>query len=55
MGKKNIGKSGGVRIIYFINTGTEIYLLFAYSKNEADNLTKRQTDMLAKFVKGELL
>jgi hypothetical protein len=54
-GKKNIGKSGGVRIIYFINTGTEIYLLFAYSKNEADNLTKRQTNMLAKFVKGELL
>ena len=54
-GRKNVGKSGGVRIIYFINTETEIYLLFAYSKNEADNLTKKQTNMLAKIVKEELL
>lgn len=54
-GKKNTGKSGGVRIIYFIKTDTQIYLLFAYAKNESDNLTKKQTNMLAAFVKEVLL
>lgn len=54
-GKKNTGKSGGVRIIYFIKTDTRIYLLFAYAKNESDNLTKKQTNMLAAFVKEVLL
>ena len=55
MGKKNTGKSGGIRIIYFIKTDTQIYLLFAYAKNESDNLTKKQTNMLAAFVKEVLL
>lgn len=54
-GKKNTGKSGGVRIIYFIKTDTQIYLLFAYAKSEADNLTQKQTNMLAAFVKEVLL
>ena len=54
-GKKNTGKNGGVRIIYFIKTDTQIYLLFAYAKNESDNLTKKQTNMLAAFVKEVLL
>ena len=54
-GKKNTGKSGGVWIIYFIKTDTQIYLLFAYAKNESDNLTKKQTNMLAAFVKEVLL
>ena len=53
--RKNVGKSGGVRIIYFINTETQIYLLFAYAKSEADNLTQKQTNMLAAFVKEVLL
>ena len=54
-GKKNTGKSGGVRIIYFIKTDMQIYLLFAYAKSEADNLTQKQTNMLAAFVKEVLL
>ena len=54
-GKKNTGKSGGVRIIYFIKTDAQIYLLFAYAKSEADNLTQKQTNMLAAFVKEVLL
>ena len=54
-GKKNTGKSGGVRIIYFIKTDMQSYLLFAYSKSEADNLTQKQTNMLAAFVKEVLL
>ncbi|MGP1529600.1 MAG: type II toxin-antitoxin system RelE/ParE family toxin [Treponema sp.] len=54
-GKKNSGKSGGIRIIYFIKREAKIYLLFAYAKGEADNLTQKQTNMLAEFVKKELL
>ena len=51
-GKKNTGKSGGVRIIYFIKTETKIYLLFAYSKSDAESITKKQINMLASFIKG---
>ena len=47
---KNAGKSGGVRIIYFIKTEVKIYLLCAYSKDEAESLSKRQVNMLAKVV-----
>ena len=54
-GKKNTGKSSGIRIIYFIKTDTQIYLLFAYAKSEADNLTQKQTNILAAFVKEVLL
>ncbi|WP_436411282.1 type II toxin-antitoxin system RelE/ParE family toxin [Treponema denticola] len=51
-GKKNIGKSGGIRIIYFIKTETKIYLLFAYSKSDAENLTKKQINILESFIKS---
>ena len=51
-GKKNTGKSGGIRIIYFIKTEIKIYLLFAYSKSDAENLTKKQINMLASLIKG---
>jgi len=48
----NKGKSGGIRIIYYVQTVKDIiYLLFAYPKNEADNLTDNQIAQLAKIVK----
>ncbi|WP_427194548.1 type II toxin-antitoxin system RelE/ParE family toxin [Treponema denticola] len=50
--KKNTGKSSGIRIIYFIKTETKIYLLFAYSKSDAESITKKQINMLASFIKG---
>ena len=50
--KKNTGKSGGIRIIYFIKTETKTYLLFAYSKSDAESITKKQINMLASFIKG---
>ena len=50
--KKNTGKSGGIRIIYFIKTETKTYLLFAYSKRDAESITKKQINMLASFIKG---
>lgn len=40
--KKNTRKSGGIRIIYFIKTETKIYLLFAYSKSDAESITKNK-------------
>jgi hypothetical protein len=48
----NRGKSGSIRIIYFYkNANNEIYFLFAYPKNVADNLTENQVHQLAKLVK----
>ena len=48
----NKGKSGGIRIIYYVQTVKDIiYLLFAYPKNEADNLTDNQIAQLATIVK----
>ena len=48
----NKGKSGGIRIIYYVQTVKDIiYLLLAYPKNEADNLTDNQIAQLAKIVK----
>ena len=48
----NKGKSGGIRIIYFYkNANNQIYFLFAYPKNVADNLTDNQVNQLAQLVK----
>lgn len=48
----NRGKSGSIRIIYFYkNANNQIYFLFAYPKNVADNLTDNQVNQLAKLVK----
>lgn len=46
------GKSGGVRVIYYYKvTKSQILMLFAYPKNVADNLSDRQTAMLASIAK----
>ncbi|GGE02595.1 hypothetical protein GCM10011390_21860 [Aureimonas endophytica] len=36
------GKSGGGRVIYYVAVGTAIYLMTAYPKNEADDLSPEQ-------------
>ena len=42
-----IGKSGGFRIIYFLQTEDKIYLLEIYSKSDLDNIEdKRLIDIL---------
>jgi hypothetical protein len=51
-GKKNTGKRGGVRIIYFIKSKMKIYLLYIYAKNEASDLSRRQIKELADLIKG---
>jgi len=48
------GKRGGARIIYFWATrGSRIFMLYAYAKNERDDLTKDQLSMLRKAVASE--
>jgi hypothetical protein len=51
------GKSGGARIIYYWhnpeNQDGEIYLLFAFLKNEQDNLTGQQKSELKKLIESE--
>lgn len=37
--RKGKGKRGGIRIIYYLIKGDEIYLLFAYPKNKQQDLT----------------
>ena len=48
------GKQGGIRVIYywFVLQDT-LLLLFAYSKNEQDELTPEQLKQLKKVVEGE--
>ena len=49
------GKSGGIRIIYYhIDTSNQIYMLFAYPKNEADDLSQDQIKQLRHLVQEYL-
>lgn len=42
------GKSGGARVIYYYWVSEhQCYLLYAYAKNEAENLSKKQLKTLA--------
>ncbi len=50
------GKSGSVRVIYFLATAEIIYLVLAYPKNVKDNLSpseKAELKKLTKLLKGE--
>ncbi|EBC6247791.1 type II toxin-antitoxin system RelE/ParE family toxin [Klebsiella quasipneumoniae subsp. similipneumoniae] len=48
-----MGKSGGIRVIYYYLTAdNEVFLLIAYPKNEKDNLTNAEKNQLKKAVEG---
>lgn len=48
------GKRGGIRVIYYWRVSQSlIYMLFAYSKDEQDDLSARQKKVLAALVKKE--
>lgn len=48
------GKRGGIRVIYYWRVSQSlIYMLFAYSKDEQDDLSVRQKKVLAALVKKE--
>jgi len=45
------GKRGGVRVIYYrVNTAEQIYMLYAYAKNEVEDLTRDQLKALRQIV-----
>lgn len=48
------GKRGGIRVIYYWQFSESlIYMLFAFSKDEQDDLSARQKKVLAALVKKE--
>ena len=48
------GKRGGLRVIYYwAPTETAFYMLYAYSKNEQDDLTPGQARVLGQLVQEE--
>jgi len=49
------GKSGGIRVIYYLATETFTYLVTAYSKNKQETLTTKQLATLSEYVKKETL
>lgn len=46
------GKSGGARVIYFVYLGATLYMMFAYPKNEQEDLTPDQRKALLALVSG---
>ncbi len=47
------GKSGGARVIYwYYNEGIPAVLLWAFAKNETENITKSQLATLAKYAEA---
>jgi hypothetical protein len=53
-GASGRGKSGGARVIYYWATQhDQIFMLYAYAKNERDNLTKDQLSVLREVVVAE--
>ncbi len=53
-GASGRGKRGGARVIYYwANNHDQIFMLFAYAKNERDDLTKDQLSALRQIVISE--
>ncbi len=46
------GKSGGIRAIYYMMCENKIYMLYAYSKTETEDLTKVQIKQLKGLLEG---
>ena len=48
------GKRGGVRVIYYwAKSDYQIFMLFAYAKNEQEELTREQLSVLKKIIESE--
>lgn len=51
--RENIGKRGGIRVIYYYFVSKEqIVFLYAYPKSVADDLTSEQLKILSKIVEN---
>lgn len=54
-GAAGAGKRGGIRVIYHWDARrNEVFLLFAYSKREQDDLSREQLWILRRLVREEL-
>jgi len=50
--RSGMGKRGGIRVVYYYyNNDMPLYLLTVFSKNEKDNLSKAESNNLAKLAK----
>jgi len=49
------GKSGGIRLIYYYDKPSVIYMLFPYKKSAQENLTPSQLKYLTAIIKEYLL
>ena len=45
------GKRGGLRVIYYFDSPSRIYMLFTYKKNTQENLTAKQVKVLRNLVR----
>jgi len=50
-----LGKSGGIRTIYYWDHKDSIYMLLCFQKNEQEDLTPKQVAILRTYVKENLL
>jgi hypothetical protein len=48
------GKRGGIRVIYYLVTGDQIYMLYVYAKNRQEDLTQEQIQRLRTLVDQHL-
>ncbi|MEN8217772.1 MAG: hypothetical protein ABFS56_15670 [Pseudomonadota bacterium] len=49
------GKRGGMRVIYYwVTAQNQILMLLAYAKNQQDDLTEEQKQILIKLIEEEL-
>ena len=54
-GGRSHGRRGGIRVIYFWHAAADtIFMLFAYSKNDQDDLTPQQVAKLRRVVREDL-
>ena len=49
--RRQKGKRGGIRIIYCVYLANQIYMIFAYDKNEQEDLSRGQLKILRDYVK----
>lgn len=52
LARKDGGKSGGYRVIYYRATSEVIFFLLAYPKNKRDNLNKDEIKLLRNLIEG---
>ena len=53
--RKQRGRRGGLRIIYYIQSNDNLYMMFLYDKTEQGDLTRSQLKQLREYVKRGVL